>query len=150
MTRRDVTDALFGLLIVLLLTVALWGIKDAVASEPCDTSRRTVIVDLDNQRHIKVLRHVWYATSRGRESEHLHIERDGADARRRAALRGIPTKAGFDRDEYPPAIAREGGAGASVRYIPASVNRSAGAVMGDQLEAYCDGQSFRFERRPRR
>jgi len=30
-------------------------------------------------------------------------------------LRGIPTKKGFDRDEYPPAMSDEGGKGADVR-----------------------------------
>ncbi len=28
-----------------------------------------------------------------------------------------PSKAGYDRDEYPPAMFKEGGKGASVRYI---------------------------------
>jgi Deoxyribonuclease NucA/NucB len=61
-------------------------------------------------------------------------------------LRGIPTKEGFDRDEYPPAIADEGGKGASVRYIKSVENRSADGLMGRQLARYCDQQSFVFER----
>jgi hypothetical protein len=39
----------------------------------------------------------------------LHIRRDEADANRRASLRGIATKPGFDRDEYPPAMSDERG-----------------------------------------
>ena len=46
------------------------------------------------------------------------------------ALQGIPTRSGFDRDEYPPAVAREGGKGAHVRYVRSSENRSAGPTWG--------------------
>ena len=35
-------------------------------------------------------------------------------------LRGIPTRRGFDRDEYPPALSDEGGRGAHVRYVKSS------------------------------
>lgn len=57
---------------------------------------------------------------------------------RTATEKGEPTKiderhkaqASHDRDEYPPAVALEGGDGASVRYIDPSDNRSAGACLG--------------------
>ena len=39
----------------------------------------------------------------------LTIDRDNAAARRRDSLRGIETKPGLDRDEYPPAMFQEGG-----------------------------------------
>ncbi|KAG7091347.1 hypothetical protein E1B28_010389 [Marasmius oreades] len=42
----------------------------------------------------------------------------------------------LDRDEYPPAIAAEGGAGAMVTYIEAGDNRRAGSLMGQQFMAY--------------
>lgn len=42
----------------------------------------------------------------------------------------------LDRDEYPPAIAREGGAGAVVTYIEAGDNRRAGSLMGQQFRNY--------------
>jgi len=42
----------------------------------------------------------------------------------------------LDRDEYPPAIAREGGAGAVVTYIEAGDNRRAGSLMGQQFNNY--------------
>ncbi len=74
----------------------------------------------------------------------LHIDRAGADENREDSLRGIPTKPGFDRDEYPPAVAREGGEGADVRYVRSSENRSAGSYMGNRLEPYCSGQPFRM------
>jgi len=69
----------------------------------------------------------------------LTIDRQGTKKRRAASLRGIPTKKGFDRDEYPSAVFLEGGAGASVRYIPANDNRSAGAQIGNQLKGKPNG-----------
>ncbi|KAG9107112.1 hypothetical protein FRC07_008689, partial [Ceratobasidium sp. 392] len=42
----------------------------------------------------------------------------------------------LDRDEYPPAIAREGGTGAVVTYIEAGDNRRAGSLMGQQFANY--------------
>lgn len=71
----------------------------------------------------------------------LRINRRGADGRRDALLRGIPTRDGFDRDEYPPAMARTSPA-ADVRYVESSENRSAGSVMGRQLSEWCDGTRF--------
>jgi hypothetical protein len=86
------------------------------------------------------------ARSRATSRAFLHICRYEATANRRASLRGIPTKKGYDRDEYPPAMADEGGKGASVRYILSSENRSAGGVMSHQLAPYCNEQRFIFER----
>jgi hypothetical protein len=85
----------------------------------------------------------------------LVINRRGADARRERLLRDIPTREGFDRDEYPPAVGRGRGPGlergrnprgwkADVRYVPSSENRSHGASLGNQLEPFCNGTRFRY------
>src|SRR5262249_1086176 len=66
----------------------------------------------------------------------LTIDRTGTKGRRRDSLRGIATAAGKDRDEYPPAMFKEGGLGASVTLIDSSDNRSAGAAMGAALRQY--------------
>jgi hypothetical protein len=58
----------------------------------------------------------------------------------------IPTKRGYDRDEYSPAMSDEGGKGADVRYVLSAENRSAGSVMRFQLAPYCNEQRFIFER----
>jgi hypothetical protein len=63
----------------------------------------------------------------------LTVDRNGADANREASLAGIDTTGGMDRDEYPPAMFKEGGAGASVKYITSSDNQAAGASIGGQL-----------------
>lgn len=72
------------------------------------------------------------------------IDRDGADANRRESLAGIPTKSGYDRDEWPMAVCEEGGAGASVRYVPSSDNRGSGAWVGNAIEDFSDGTRVKF------
>ncbi|WP_458762567.1 two-partner secretion domain-containing protein [Cupriavidus basilensis] len=46
----------------------------------------------------------------------LTIDRAGAAARRAEALKGVDVKPGFDRDEFPPAMFKEGGQ--ALRYDP--------------------------------
>lgn len=149
--RNLVDGCLAAVLIAVLVAAFVLAFRtlDAVgSSSSCERPGRTVVVDLDNARHGPVLRHAWRAIRRG-HPERLTLERDRADARRRAAVAGHPTRPGFDRDEYPPALSRQGGARSSVHYVRSSVNRSAGAVMGAQLSRYCDSTRFRYERRPR-
>lgn len=67
------------------------------------------------------------------------IRRGGAKTNRRASLKGIPTKKGTDRDEWPMAMFGEGGDGASVRHINPSDNRGAGSSIGAALRDYPDG-----------
>jgi hypothetical protein len=85
----------------------------------------------------------------------LVLNRRGADARRERALRDVPIREGFDRDEYPPAVGRGRGPGlergrnprgwkADVRYVLSSENRSHGASLGNQLEPFCNGTRFRY------
>jgi hypothetical protein len=64
----------------------------------------------------------------------LTVEREHAQERREAATSVVPPlQPDYDRDEYPPAVAKEGGPGSSVQYIDPSDNRGAGATQGNQL-----------------
>jgi len=85
----------------------------------------------------------------------LVVNRLGADARRDRLLGGFPTRDGFDRDEYPPAVGRGRGTGlvrgssprgwkADVAYVPSSENRSHGSTLGIKLRRFCDGTRFRY------
>jgi hypothetical protein len=109
----------------------------------CHRLPGVLVVLVPRSRYPYTADHIVDAIAAG-ESPVLHIDRAGADANREASLRGIPTRAGYDRDEYPPAVSREGGSGADVRYVPSSDNRGAGTVMGERLSPYCDGQRFRL------
>jgi hypothetical protein len=131
----------------------------------CTLRARVVIVNLPNWEDGPVLRHAWRAEAEHHWTDVWHIDRPEADVHRVQSLRGIPTwgqlsaadhrridpqnpNTPHDRDEVPPAMALEGGAGADVEYIVSSVNRSAGSIMQHRLAPFCDGQSFRYERRP--
>ncbi|WP_423227658.1 NucA/NucB deoxyribonuclease domain-containing protein [Rodentibacter trehalosifermentans] len=50
----------------------------------------------------------------------------------------------FDRDEYPPAMFREGGKGASVKHISPSDNRGAGRCIGNQCKNLSDGDKVKI------
>jgi hypothetical protein len=112
---------------------------------PSTLTPNLVVVDLDNVKPRRILRHTFDARRKGHPRV-LHIRRDEGPANRRESLRGIPTKESYDRDEYPPAMTDEGGEGASVRYVLSSESRSAGSVMMFQLRPYCNEQRFIIER----
>ncbi|MHA0855884.1 NucA/NucB deoxyribonuclease domain-containing protein [Paenibacillus sp. CMAA1364] len=72
------------------------------------------------------------------------IDREGAEGNRAKSLSGIPTKKGFDRDEWPMAMCKEGGDGAHIEYISPGDNRGAGSWVGNQLENYPNGSRVEF------
>lgn len=102
--------------------------------------RPPVKIEVSAARWPHIADHV--ADVRKHYREVLHLDRAGADENRSQSLAGFPTRKGYDRDEYPPALSAEGGEGANVRYVIASENRSQGSVMGNALEPYCNGTHF--------
>ena len=105
-----------------------------------------------------IRRHYLLAVSRGWPRV-MVINRKGADARRDRLLEDIPTRAGFDRDEYPAAVGRGRPNGdqrglvrginpigwmADVAYVPSSENRSHGSSLGAKLRPFCDGTKFQY------
>ena len=88
----------------------------------------------------------------------LVVNRTGTGARRDRLLdeSSLPTRAGFDRDEYPPAVGRGRGTRAlkrginpigwraHVAYVRSSENRSHGSSLGGQLRRFCNGTRFRY------
>jgi hypothetical protein len=116
----------------------------------CRLVRRPVRVRFDDDRwphiadHIRDAQRLRDQRGRLRFRRVFHIDRAGADENRRQSLQGILTRKGFDRDEYPPAVAREGGKGAHVRYVRSGENRSAGSFMGHELEGFCSKQRFQM------
>jgi hypothetical protein len=119
------------------------GVNRHASTAGCRRSRRVVVVRISAKQYSATADHVLDAIAAG-HPRILHLDRAGAEPNRARSLAGIPTRRGYDRDEYPPAVSREGGAGADVRYVPSADNRGAGSVLGDRLEGYCDGQRFRL------
>lgn len=84
--------------------------------------------------------HIERAQAAGKPAT-LTVDRAGAAARRREALQGTPTRKGFDRDEYPPAMFKEGGKGSSKEYVKPPDNRGSGSSMGKQCRRVKNGDS---------
>ncbi|MEN3285586.1 MAG: hypothetical protein V7607_6726 [Solirubrobacteraceae bacterium] len=109
-------------------------------------------------KYPNIRRHYIFAVDRGWPRV-MVVNRKGADDRRDRLLEGFPTRAGFDRDEYPAAVGRGKANGdqsglvrginpigwmADVAYVPSSENRSHGSALGAKLRAFCDGTRFRY------
>ena len=73
----------------------------------------------------------------------LTLDRSGAAERRKASLAPIKVSRIWDRDEYPCACFKEGGAGAHVMYVAGTDNRGAGSYMGWQMRGLPDGAKVR-------
>ena len=114
----------------------------STAEAGCIRQKRAVVVSL--AKYPNIADHVRDAIRSG-QPVILHIDRTHADAHRAASTDDLPTKRGYDRDEYPPAMSREGGESADVRHVKSSENRAAGASMGGQLRGFCNGQAFRLK-----
>jgi hypothetical protein len=110
--------------------------------EGCRTVDRVVPIGLSSTRYPEVRAHWEAAIARGRPRV-LTVHRAGASSRRARLLRGIPTRPGDDRDEYPMAMARTS-VSADVAYVDAAQNRGSGSVQGAKLRRYCSGQRFRI------
>ena len=122
--------------------------------ESCTKPRRIQRLVFSKSEYPNIRRHFRGALRRG-WPRRLIVNRPRADARRDRLLEDIPTRDGYDRDEYPPAVGRGKGKGlergrnprgwkADVRYVPSSENRSHGASLGAKLADFCNGTRFRY------
>lgn len=124
------------------------------SSRPCTKPAGVQNITFSATKYPDIRRHLLRALRKG-WPRILVLNRKGAEARRERLLASYPTKRGFDRDEYPPAIGRGIGPGltrganptgwmADVEYVPSAENRSHGSVMGIKLRRFCDGTRFRY------
>lgn len=81
----------------------------------------------------------WEEAQRAGKPRFLTINRPGASANRAAAIGGLKKQAPLDLDEYPPAMFKEGGAGAHVRALDASSNRALGGYIQKMCRGLPDG-----------
>jgi hypothetical protein len=108
-----------------------------------DQLQITATITFPSDKYPETAAHISAAIARG-ESSVCTIERSGADNNRDHSLVGIPTSAGFDRDEWPMAMCAEGGTGADIEYITPADNRGAGSWVGNALEDYPEGARIQF------
>jgi len=129
------------------------------AAKPgCTRSAIVQPIRFSAAKYPNIMRHTRAAIAKGWPSV-MVISRRGKEQRRERLLQNIPTRAGFDRDEYPAAVGRGRANGsqhglvrglspigwmADVAYVPSSENRSHGASLGAKLRRFCDGVRFRY------
>lgn len=130
---------------VLLLIAAYWFEQngDLPGSQPAAEDTDVVQLRFPSERFPETARHIQEAIRSG-ESSICTIDRQEADENRKESLKGVPTKKGYDRDEWPMAMCKEGGSGADIEYITPSDNRGAGSWVGNQLEGLPDGTRVQF------
>lgn len=128
--------------------------REKPAKQSCSKPRRVQNISFSKTKYPNIRRHLLRALRQGWPRT-LVLNRRGADARRDRLLEGIPTRGGYDRDEYPPAVGRGRGPGLTrgvnplgwmgdVEYVPSSENRSHGSTMGIKLRRFCNGTRFRY------
>ena len=96
------------------------------------------VIDFPEDKYPETAAHIREAVEDGK-SPVCTIDRGGADENRNDSLKGIPTKKGYDRDEFPMAFCKEGGTGADIEYITPSDNRGAGSWVSHQVSQFTDG-----------
>jgi RHS repeat-associated protein len=96
------------------------------------------VVRVPSSKYPETAAHIQDAQKAG-HPDVLTIDRSGTAGRRADALSEHPVVPGKQRDEYPPAMFKEGGQGASVRPVSPSDNMGAGACIGNQCRGLPDG-----------
>ena len=143
--------------LLLVVGAALAGLASppqAASAAGCERPSEVVRLGFSQAEYPNIRRHFKRAVRHGWPRT-LVVNRRNEEERRYRLLRDVPTRDGFDRDEYPPAVGRGRGPRlerghdprgwkAHVRYVPSSENRSHGASMGNQLRPYCNGTRFRY------
>jgi RHS repeat-associated protein len=114
------------------------GALDATKALMSKGSGGTKQVTVSQSRYPQTAAHIKDAQKQGKPTT-LTIDRAGAAARRGESMKGTNRVPGMDRDEYPPAMFKEGGNGASVKHVAPGDNRGAGACIGAQCAGLPNG-----------
>jgi hypothetical protein len=133
--------------LVLLAAGAYWfeggNLLTKITGENPPSSAAQVTLQFPSGRYPETAQHIKEAIQAGK-SPVCTIDREGAELNRKHSLTGVPTRKGYDRDEWPMAMCSEGGKGANVKYIAPKDNRGAGSWVSHQLDEYEDGTRVKF------
>ncbi|ADM70819.1 Sporulation-specific extracellular nuclease [Paenibacillus polymyxa E681] len=132
--------------LVLLVLGAYWFEGGNLLSKTTGVnppSSSQVTLQFPSGRYPETAEHIKEAIQAGKSSI-CTIDREGAEQNRKHSLAGVPTRKGYDRDEWPMAMCAEGGKGANVKYIAPKDNRGAGSWVSHQLDEFEDGTRVKF------
>lgn len=118
--------------------------KSTKPVKPIDQAQGVKTVTVSKSRYPESAKHIEEAQAAGKP-QNLTLDRAGAAQRRREALKDTPASRGMDRDEYPPALVKEGGTGSSVRKITPKDNRGSGSCVGHQCRGLPDGETIQIK-----
>lgn len=113
------------------------------SNQPTKTSKN-VTITFPSDKYPEVADHIRDAIRKGKPNT-CTIDRNGAKQNRAESLKNVPTKKGYDRDEFPMAMCEEGGEGADIRYIKPKENRGAGSWFSNKVEKYPNGTVVTIE-----
>jgi len=133
-----VQKKLIVFILALLIGFGSWVFEQQDSATPVVSTDADLVLQFPSDRYPETAKHIQTAIEKG-QSAVCTIDRKNASKHRDESLRGIPTKPGLDRDEWPMAMCKEGGKGADIAYISPSDNRGAGSWVANQLENYPDG-----------
>ncbi|MED1105555.1 DNA-entry nuclease [Bacillus paramycoides] len=142
---KQLKGIIISIIAILSLLVAVYEVLI-----PEETSNKTTtttydqVLEFPKERYPETGKHITDAIKEG-HSEICTIDRNGAADRRKLSLAPYPSKKGYDRDEWPMAMCKEGGKGAHIEYISPADNRGAGSWVGNKLDKYPDGTRVKFE-----
>jgi RHS repeat-associated protein len=127
------------------------GRGDAIMEQPKPPIKGWVLINgeriyvvLNSDRYGEACAHIEDAQRAGHPSDLTkgYGKTQTSKPNRAASLRGTQPVPGKDRDEYPPAMTLQGGAGASIRPITPSDNQGAGSTLGWLLRPFPAGTVF--------
>jgi hypothetical protein len=142
-TYKFILKTLLLLIFVCMLVSGCTKSKEVSNTHVDAPSQGEIAIIFPSQEYPETAVHIREAISHGQPAI-CTIDRKHAEDNREDSLRGVPTKKGKDRDEWPMAMCKEGGAGADIKYINPSDNRGAGAWIRNKLREYRNGTKIRF------
>lgn len=90
------------------------GASSTKVKEASGSERVEQVLEFPSSKYPETGAHIKEAIEKGK-TDICTIDRKGAADRRKQSLANVPTKKGYDRDEYPLAMCKEGGGGADIK-----------------------------------
>ncbi|OUB76227.1 DNA-entry nuclease [Bacillus thuringiensis] len=141
---KQLKGIIISIIAILSILVAVYEVLVPEETSVKKTNTYDQVLEFPKERYPETGKHITDAIKEG-HSEVCTIDRGGAADRRKLSLAPYPSKTGYDRDEWPMAMCKEGGKGAHIEYISPADNRGAGSWVGNKLDKYPDGTRVKFE-----
>lgn len=141
---KQIKGIIISIIAILSIVVAVYEVLVPEETSIKKTNAYDQVLEFPKERYPETGKHITDAIKEG-HSEVCTIDRGGAGDRRKLSLAPYPSKKGYDRDEWPMAMCKEGGKRAHIEYISPADNRGAGSWVGNKLDKYPDGTRVKFE-----